>query len=61
MTLRQTIIKARKDNGISQKSLSERCGIRQATLCDFERGKTSIGSDTLEKLMSILGLELVSK
>lgn len=33
------IRKKRKDLGMSQKELAEKCGIAQGTLCDIEHGR----------------------
>lgn len=57
-SLRESIINARKENGISQKELSERIGVRHATITDFENGKTSLGSNSIESIMNELGLTI---
>ena len=56
--LRKIIITARKQQGFTQRSLAETLGIRQATLSEFESGKRSIRSDTLEKIIKFLEIEI---
>lgn len=54
----ETIKQRRKALGITQGELASRLGVRQATISDFERGIMSIRSETLEKIMEILELEI---
>lgn len=51
----------RQDQGIRQKDLAAKCGIRPATICDLERGKIKNPRvDTLRKIASALGVSLES-
>lgn len=56
--LREKIIKARKEQGLTQKDLAKKVGVRQATISDFERGKTNLNSNTLEKIFEILNINI---
>ena len=60
MKINELIQERRKAMGISQKDLSEKADIRVATLSDFEKGKSGLNSNTLEKIMEILNLEIKS-
>jgi len=59
--LRQKIITARKQQGLTQKDLAEKLGIRQATLSEFESGKRSLRSDTLETIINFLNLDIMQR
>ena len=52
------IISERKRQGLTQSLLAEKVGVRQATISDFESGKTELGSDTLQQIISILGIDI---
>lgn len=56
--IRQTIIKARKEKGITQTQLANLAGIRVATISTFEAGKKEMRTDTLSKIMAILALHI---
>lgn len=43
---------------MSQEKLAEKVGVRRSTISDFENGKRSLGSDTLEEIIKILDLGL---
>ncbi len=54
------IIKERRDKlGISQESLAQMAEVGIATLKDIERGKGNPRISTIEKIMEVLGLEMV--
>ncbi len=54
-----SIIKERREKlGISQESLSQMAEIGIATLKDIERGKGNPRFSTIEKIMSVLGMEI---
>ncbi len=53
------IIKERREKlGISQESLSQMAEIGIATLKDIERGKGNPRLSTIEKIMTVLGMEM---
>lgn len=56
--IRHIIAAHRLAAGLTQTELAERVGIRNATICDFEKGKYNLGSDKLESIMKELGLTI---
>jgi len=52
------IIKARQEQGISQKKLEEMSGVKQPVIARMERGSTSPQLDTVMKLLAPLGKTL---
>jgi DNA-binding XRE family transcriptional regulator len=48
----------RKAAGLTQGQLAERCGLRSATISDFEKGKNDPRLSTLRALAEGLGLEV---
>ena len=58
--IREQVIKARKEQGLTQKDLALKVGVRTATISDFERGKYNLGSDILEKILESLNIEIRS-
>ena len=52
------LIKARKEQGISQKQLEEISGVKQPVIARMERGITSPQLDTIIKLLVPLGKTL---
>ena len=52
------IIKARQEQGISQKRLEEISGVSQPVIARMERGQTSPQLDTVLKLLASLGKTL---
>jgi transcriptional regulator with XRE-family HTH domain len=58
MKINKIISERRKSLGITQKKLSEKIGIRHATLSEFERGKHGLGSDKLEAILVELQLSI---
>ena len=59
MKINQFCKAKRRELGISQKDLAAALGIRIATLCDFERGRSGINSNTLNQLFPMLNISLV--
>ena len=55
------IIKKRKELKISQAKLAEWCGLKQSVIARMETRETIPTISTLEKIMRILGLEIVCK
>jgi HTH-type transcriptional regulator/antitoxin HipB len=49
----------RKAQGLSQASLGEKVGLRQATISKLESGEANVRLQTLLDAMSALGLEFV--
>jgi transcriptional regulator with XRE-family HTH domain len=58
MKINELIKAARIEQNITQKELSEKINIRQATITEFETGKHALGSDKLEAIMNVLGLTI---
>lgn len=57
-----TIIRERRAQlGISQQDLAEFAGVGIATIKDIERGAANPSLLTLQKLMEVLGLEMIFK
>ena len=52
------LIKARKENGISQKKLEELSGVKQPIIARMEKGTTSPQLDTVMKVLAPLGKTL---
>ena len=52
------LIKARQEQGISQKQLEEISGVKQPVIARMERGHTSPQLDTLLKVLAPLGKTL---
>lgn len=52
------LIKARKEQGLSQKKLEELSGVKQPVIARMERGLTSPQIDTVLKLLAPLGKTL---
>lgn len=48
------IRKKRKDLGMSQKELAEKCGIAQGTLCDIEHGRCNPSLQVAIKIARVL-------
>ena len=59
MSLDDTIKKRRAQLKISQNDLAEMAGVSLATVKDIERGKGNPSIMTVEKLLSVLGMEVV--
>lgn len=52
------IVDARLTEGLSQKELAERCGLKQSNLCRLENGNGNPSVETLEKIARGLGRKL---
>lgn len=52
------LIKARQEQGISQKQLEELSGVKQPVIARMERGQTSPRIDTVLKVLAALGKTL---
>ena len=59
MDIAANIKKRRKRLGISQQDLAEFAEIGIATVKDIERGKGNPSLQTLQKILAVLGLEMV--
>ena len=49
------LIKARQEQGISQKKLEELSGVKQPVIARMEKGSTNPQIDTLLKVLALLG------
>lgn len=58
MTLRQTIQSAITTQGITHAELCRRIGYPHSGLCAWLAGRRGLRCDTLERMMSVLGLSL---
>lgn len=61
MSLSATLASRRKTLGISQNDLAEMSGVSPATIKNIERGKGNPSFETVEKILSVLGLEIQFK
>lgn len=59
MLLDDTIKERRAQLKISQTDLSEMAGVSLATVKDIERGKGNPSIRTVEKILSVLGMEVI--
>ena len=59
MTLSNTIKERRWQLNISQVDLAEMAGVSLATVKDIERGKGNPSLQTVEKILAVLGMEVV--
>ena len=61
-TLHRLIVQAveqyRKETGLSQKAVAERCGILPSTLSELLRGKVKLSVEQFEKVCAGLGMSL---
>lgn len=58
MTIREIIIEKRTEVGITQKELSEKTGIAQSRISDFEKGKRTMTSDNIDKIFEVLEIHV---
>jgi len=59
MNLHEFVKNVRVKKGITQKILSEKTGIRQAAISNFEKGKAGINSKSLELIFKELDICIV--
>jgi len=59
MLLNDTIKERRSQLKISQNDLAEMAGVSLATVKDIERGMGNPSIQTVEKILSVLGMEVV--
>lgn len=52
------LIEARQAQGLSQRGLSEKCGIAQSAIARLEKGEASPTLDTLFKMLVPMGMTL---
>lgn len=57
MTLREIVVSRRKEAGLTQAELAEKSGLTQAQLSNFESGKSTLNSDSLDKLFAVLRMQ----
>jgi transcriptional regulator with XRE-family HTH domain len=60
-SLRQTFVDRRLALRMTQAALARAAGLTQKTVSDFETAKTSITLANLERLLAVLGLELMTR
>lgn len=58
MKINKLVKHRRIERSLTQQELAKQLGIRQATISDFELGKRSIGSKTLDLIFDFLGIEI---
>jgi len=56
--IHEKVREARKAKGMTQAQLALLAGVRRGTISSFESGSQSIRTDTLEKLLKILDIEI---
>lgn len=56
MTIREYIVKKRKECGITQQELSEKTKIPQSRISEFESGKRAMDSDNIDKIFKSLNI-----
>lgn len=61
MSIFATISTRRKTLGISQSDLAEMSGVSLATIKNIERGVGNPSFETVEKILSVLGMEIFFK
>ena len=61
MSVGEEIKKRRHTLSLSQNDLSEMAGVSLATLKNIERGAGNPSFETIEKLLEVLGMEVVFK
>jgi len=52
------IAELRKEQGMTQTQLAERCGLQQAHIARIETGRYSVGLDTLAQIATALGMQV---
>lgn len=61
MSISATLATRRKTLGISQNDLAEMSGVSLATIKNIERGKGNPSFETVEKILTVLGMEIQFK
>ena len=54
----QRIAELRKEQGMTQTQLAERCGLQQAHIARIETGRYSVGLDTLAQIADAMGMKI---
>ena len=57
----QLVLVCRKHARLTQSELAELAGVGKTVIFDIEQGKTSIQLDTLQKVLSILNIQMILK
>ena len=55
----QAVRKIRRDQGISQEELAERCGLHRTYISDVELGKRNVSLENIERIATSLNKTLV--
>jgi transcriptional regulator with XRE-family HTH domain len=58
MDVGATILAARRQAGLTQAELAERCGTSQATLSAYEHGRKRPSAETLDRILGAAGVRL---
>ena len=61
MKLRQTIKNRRQELNYTQKKLAFLCGLSHQTVNNFEVGRSQLGSDSIDKMLDVLDLQVGQK
>lgn len=55
----QAVRQIRRDQGISQEELAERCGLHRTYISDVELGKRNVSLENIERIATSLNITLV--
>lgn len=55
----QAVRKVRREQGISQEELAERCGLHRTYISDVELGKRNVSLENIERIAISLNISLV--
>lgn len=55
----QAVRKLRREQGISQEELAERCGLHRTYISDVELGKRNVSLENIERIASSLNISLI--
>lgn len=55
----QAVRKLRREQGISQEELAERCGLHRTYISDVELGKRNVSLENIERIATSLNKSLV--
>jgi len=57
-SLNEDLKRIRKQQGFTQKALSEKSGVRIAAICKFETGKLEMSTKNLKKILEVLNVKI---
>ena len=58
MRIGMRIAELRKQQNLTQKELGERCGLQDSHIARIEKGRYSVGLDTLQRIADALGRKI---